>query len=58
MKSCNFEGKVEQDFFGNRKSPFRLINNKVIVPDDAEIEANPRSRSAKLRIAEKIENEQ
>jgi len=58
MKSGNFEGKVEQDFFGNRKSPFRLVNNKVIVPDDAEIEANPRSRSAKLRIAEKIENEQ
>ena len=54
MKAGNFDGKVEQDFFGNRKSPFKLVNNKVIVPDDAEIEANPRSRSAKLRIAEKI----
>lgn len=54
MKAGNFDGKVEQDFFGNRKSPFRLVNNKVIVPDDEEIEANPRSRSAKLRIAEKI----
>ncbi len=54
MKAGNFEGKVEQDFFGNRKSPFKLVNNKVIVPDEAEIEANPRSRSAKLRIAEKI----
>jgi len=54
MKAGNFDGKVEQDFFGNRKSPFKLVNNKVIVPDDEEIEANPRSRSAKLRIAEKI----
>lgn len=54
MKSGNFEGKVQQDFFGNRISPFRLVNNKVIVPDDTEIAMNPRSRSAKLRIAEFI----
>lgn len=54
MKAGNFEGKVEQDFFGNRKSPFRLVNNKVIVPDEEEVEKNPRSRSAKLRIAEFI----
>lgn len=54
MKSGNFEGKVEQDFFGNRKSPFRLVNNKVIIPDEEEVELNPRSRSAKLRIAEFI----
>jgi 16S rRNA (cytosine1402-N4)-methyltransferase len=54
MKSGNFEGKVQQDFFGNRISPFRLVNNKVIVPNDAEIAMNPRSRSAKLRIAEFI----
>ncbi len=52
MKAGNLEGKVNQDFFGNKLSPFRLVNNKPIVPDDAEIEANPRSRSAKLRIAE------
>ena len=52
MKSGNFEGRVEQDFFGNRMSPFKLVNNKVIVPDCEEIEQNPRSRSAKLRIAE------
>lgn len=52
FKSGNFEGKVEQDFFGNRLSPFRLVNNKVIVPDEEEIARNPRSRSAKLRIAE------
>lgn len=53
LKSGNFEGKTEQDFFGNVQSPFRLINNKVIVPGDEELERNPRSRSAKLRIAEK-----
>ena len=48
------EGKAEKDFFGNVQTPFRLVNNKVIVPDEAEIERNPRSRSAKLRIAEKV----
>ena len=53
MKTGNVEGKMEKDFFGNVQTPFRLVNNKVIVPDDAEIERNPRSRSAKLRIAEK-----
>ena len=53
MKSGNVEGKIEQDFFGNVISPFKLINNKVIVPSDDEIARNPRSRSAKLRIAEK-----
>ncbi len=54
MKTGNFEGKVEKDFFGNIKSPFRLINRKVIVPGEDEIEKNSRARSAKLRIAEKI----
>ena len=54
MRSGNFEGKVEQDFYGNKLSPFRLVNNKVIVPDKEEELENPRSRSAKLRIAEKI----
>lgn len=54
LKTGNFEGKAEQDFFGNIKSPFKLINNKVIVPSDEEIERNPRSRSAKLRIAELV----
>ncbi len=52
LKTENFEGKAEKDFFGNVNSPFRLVNTKVIVPTDAEIERNPRSRSAKLRIAE------
>lgn len=54
LKTGNFEGKSEQDFFGNRQTPFRLINNKVIIPSAEEVERNPRSRSAKLRIAEKI----
>ena len=53
LKTGNCEGKTEQDFYGNIKSPFRLINNKVIVPSEEEIVRNPRSRSAKLRIAEK-----
>ena len=53
MKTGNIEGKMEQDFYGNIMSPFKLINNKVIVASDEELERNPRSRSAKLRIAEK-----
>lgn len=53
MKTGNIEGKAEKDFFGNIQTPFKLVNNKVIVPTDEEIERNPRSRSAKLRIAEK-----
>ena len=53
FKSGNFEGTISQDFFGNIQSPFRLINNKVIIPDEEEQLKNPRSRSAKLRIAEK-----
>ena len=54
MKSGNFEGKVEKDFYGNIKTPFKLVNNKVIIPGENELNQNPRSRSAKLRIAEKI----
>ena len=53
MKTGNVEGRAEQDFYGNVQTPFRLVNNKVIVPDTEEIARNPRSRSAKLRIAEK-----
>lgn len=53
MKTGNIEGKIEKDFFGNVETPFRLVNNKVIVPSNEEIAENPRSRSAKLRIAEK-----
>jgi 16S rRNA (cytosine1402-N4)-methyltransferase len=53
MKAGNFEGNVEKDFFGNVISPFRLINRKVITPQPDELKENVRSRSAKLRIAEK-----
>jgi 16S rRNA (cytosine1402-N4)-methyltransferase len=53
MKAGNTEGKVEQDSYGHITSPFRLVN-KVTTPDNEEIQRNPRSRSAKLRIAEKI----
>ena len=53
MKAGNAEGKVEQDFFGRISSPYRLVN-KVTIPSDEEQQRNPRSRSAKLRIAEKI----
>ncbi len=54
MRSGNLEGKIEKDFYGRVHSPWRLVNNKVIVASAAEQEANPRSRSAKLRIAERI----
>lgn len=56
MKTGNVEGKEDKDFFGRVNTPFRLVNNKVIVPDEEEVERNPRSRSAKLRIAEKTGN--
>lgn len=54
MRAGNVEGKVEQDFFGKVKAPLRVVNSKVITPSDEEVENNPRSRSAKLRIAEKV----
>ncbi len=53
MKTGNIEGKTVQDFYGNSQSPFKLINNKVTTASNEEVERNPRSRSAKLRIAEK-----
>ena len=53
MKAGNAEGHVEQDFYGRISSPYRLVN-KVTVPTDEEQQQNPRSRSAKLRIAERI----
>ena len=51
MKSGNIEGKIEQDFFGRCTSPY--ITEKIITPTDEELERNPRSRSAKLRVATK-----
>ena len=53
MKTGNFEGRVEQDVYGNVPSPFRIVN-KMMIPSNEEIEKNPRARSAKLRVAEKI----
>jgi 16S rRNA (cytosine1402-N4)-methyltransferase len=53
MRSGNFEDKIEKDFYGNVLSPFILISRKAITPDKQELEDNNRSRSAKLRIAEK-----
>lgn len=53
MRTGNVEGKVEQDFYGRTQSPLRPISNKVIIPSEKELQSNPRSRSAKLRIAEK-----
>ena len=53
MKSGNADGKTIQDYYGRINSPFRLIN-KITTPCDEELQRNPRSRSAKLRIAEKI----
>lgn len=54
FKAGNFEGKAEKDFFGNVTSPFKVISKKAIIPTDEEVERNPRSRSAKLRVAEKL----
>ena len=53
MKTGNISGKMEQDFYGRIQTPLKVVNNKVIVPTEEEVERNPRSRSAKLRIAEK-----
>lgn len=54
MKSGNFEGDIKKDFYGNVISPFKVISKKAIVPQADEIERNTRSRSAKLRIAERV----
>ncbi len=54
FKTGNFEGRIVKDFFGNVETPFHLINKKIIIPSEEEQSENPRSRSAKLRIAEKI----
>ena len=53
MKTGNAEGRREQDFFGRTTAPLRPVTGKVIVPGADELQRNPRSRSAKLRIAER-----
>ena len=55
IKTGNFEGKVEKDFYGNISSPMEAVSRKAIVPTPEEVELNPRSRSAKLRVAEKVQ---
>ncbi len=54
FRTGNFEGKENKDFFGRNLSPFKLLTSRPIVPDDDEVERNPRSRSAKLRVAIKL----
>ena len=56
IRSGNTGGEVEKDFYGRTQTRFKAVNNKVITPDAEEIGANPRSRSAKLRIAERTED--
>lgn len=51
LRSGNFEGKVEKDFFGRAEAPFELVTRKAVTPTPEELECNPRSRSAKLRAA-------
>lgn len=54
VRAGRVDGKVEKDFYGRSSTPWKAINNRVIVPNEEEQRENPRSRSAKLRIAEKI----
>jgi 16S rRNA (cytosine1402-N4)-methyltransferase len=54
IRSGNMEGKIEKDFYGNVQTPLKAINNKPIIPTDEEVTTNPRARSAKLRVAEKV----
>ena len=54
MRSGNFAGKVEQDFYGRVQTPFEVVTRKAVVPSAEEVERNPRSRSAKMRAAEKL----
>ena len=58
MKAGNADGKVQQDFFGRVTSPFRAVTNKPVIPDSEEQARNPRSRSAKLRVAERVKSEE
>ncbi|HKR03296.1 MAG TPA: 16S rRNA (cytosine(1402)-N(4))-methyltransferase RsmH [Bacteroidia bacterium] len=54
IRSGKFEGEAKKDFYGNRIIPFKQVNKKIIQPGENEIKNNPRARSAKLRIAEKL----
>lgn len=54
IKSGNITGEIEKDFYGVTHSPLKAVNNKPIIPSEEEVARNPRSRSAKLRVAEKL----
>lgn len=54
MRSGNLEGAIQKDFYGNIKSPWKLVNRSVITPSKEELDENNRARSAKMRIAERI----
>lgn len=57
FKSGNFEGEIEKDFYGNDLSPIHEISDGVITPDSAEVQHNPASRSAKMRVAELVDQQ-
>ena len=54
IRSGNTDGKIEKDFFGRSTTPLEVVTRKAIVPSAEEVESNPRSRSAKMRVAEKL----
>lgn len=54
IRSGNTDGKIEKDFFGRSTTPWNVVTRKAVVPSDREITENPRSRSAKMRAAEKL----
>lgn len=54
MRTGNVEGRDDVDFYGRRRTPWKLITPKPVTASAAEVEANPRSRSAKLRVAERV----
>lgn len=57
LKSGNFDGEIEKDFYGNPLKPLNVITKQIITPSDQEIQTNPASRSAKLRVGEKIKED-
>lgn len=54
FKAGNFEGRLEKDFYGNIQRPFKVIYKKALIPSEEEVRENPRARSAKLRVGEKV----